>query len=373
MSEKEINDVLKEGIIRYSQVWEDYELLVKGLKIDGDDNILSIASAGCNAMALLLEEPSSVTAVDLNPSQCAIVHLKKAAILQLEHAEFAILMGARGTPEDRWPLYTRIKDSIPEDAQIFWDHHREIIEHGILHCGRLEKYFRVFQEGFIAKAATAEQLRAYLNLSDAEEQSSFFEKIFGNEKFAEAFKQYTSRNMITTHGRDESQFRFVEVEDVGQHFYDRFRYTCTQVPTSGNFYQEYLLTSEYSDLEVGPPYLRPSNFQKLRELMPRLEILTKGLDECLFDHEEGFYSKANLSDLFEYLSPEVTEDFLRKLATRMRPGGRLAYWNLLVNRQRPESLSDWLKPHEEEAQALWKQDRAFFYGAFHLEEITRPG
>ena len=81
MSEtRDIKDVLEEGIIRYSQVWEDYELLKQGLKIQSDDHILSIASAGCNALAMLLEEPASVTAVDLNPSQTAICHLKKGGL-----------------------------------------------------------------------------------------------------------------------------------------------------------------------------------------------------------------------------------------------------------------------------------------------------
>ena len=60
---------------------------------------------------------------------------------------------------------------------------------------------------------------------------------------------------------------------------------------------------------------------------------------------------------------------MRKLATGMRKGGRLAYWNLLVDRQRPESLAELLTPQTEEAHRLWKRDRAFFYSAFHLDEI----
>ena len=65
-SENEINEVLKQPVIRYSQVWEDYALLEEGLDIQPDDHVLSIASAGCNALALLLKGPASVTALDLN-------------------------------------------------------------------------------------------------------------------------------------------------------------------------------------------------------------------------------------------------------------------------------------------------------------------
>ncbi len=67
------------GEIRYSQVWEDAGILSRGLEIQPSDHVLSIASAGCNALALLLEEPQSVTMVDLNPAQTALCHLKLAA------------------------------------------------------------------------------------------------------------------------------------------------------------------------------------------------------------------------------------------------------------------------------------------------------
>lgn len=372
MSEdKQINEVLQEGIIRYSQVWEDYDMLIQGLNIGSDDHVLSIASAGCNALAMLLAEPRSVTAVDLNPSQTAICHLKKAAILNLYYEEFVALMGVR-TGQDRWALYQQIRPGMPEDAQSFWDNNREIIDKGIVHCGRLEKYFGVFQEKFIAKLVPDEMMRSFLSQDKTQTQVDFFEKVFNHPKFVETFKAYTSQDMIAEHGRDHSQFKFVEVNDVGQYFHDRFRYVCTELPTQHNFYLEFLLTSNYSDLTNGPAYLRPDNFLKLRSLMPRFHIETKPLDACIEDFEVGHYSKANLSDLFEYLSEEQTEGFLKTLATGMREGGRIAYWNLLVPRERPESLANILKPHRELAHGLWKKDRAFFYGDFHIEEITRP-
>ena len=368
--EKQINEVLQEAIIRYSQVWEDYDLLIKGLNIGPDDHILSIASAGCNALAMLLEEPRSVTAVDLNPSQTAVCHLKKAAISKLYYEEFIVLMGVR-TGHDRWALYQQIRPDMPEDAQAFWDKNRDVLDMGIVHCGRLEKYFRVFQEKFISAAVPDDVLENYLNQGGSEAQKEFFEKYFNEPRFKETFKQYTSRDMIAEHGRDHSQFKFVEVEDVGQFFHDRFRHVCEDLPTKDNFYLEFLLTSNYADLTKGPAYLRPENYLKLRSLMPRFHILNKPLDACIQDFDPGHYSKANLSDLFEYLSEEQTEGFLKTLGEGMREGGRIAYWNLLVPRSRPESLANILTPKRELAKSLWENDRAFFYGDFHIDEIVR--
>ena len=65
----------------------------------------------------------------------------------------------------------------------------------------------------------------------------------------------------------------------------------------------------------------------------------------------------------------LTEQILGTFAARFRRGGRLGYWNLFVPRHRPESLAARLRRHEAAADALWRRDRAFFYGAFQLEEL----
>ena len=369
-SDKDINEVLQEVIIRYSQVWEDYALLEEGLNIQPDDHVLSIASAGCNALALLLKEPASVTAVDLNPAQTAIVHLKKEAITHFNHEEFVNLVGARHDM-DRLELYQRVRDTLVVPAREFWDTHIEILRKGFIHFGRFELYFRSFQEKLISKMVPSEDMRAFLNLEDPVKQANFFGKVFQDPRFVEPFKAYTSQQMIAKHGRDESQFRFVEKKDLGEHFLERFEYVATQLPTKNNFYLEYLLTSNYNDLTKGPAYLNPNNFEKLKGLVERLHIETRGLDCPVKDHAEGHFSKANLSDLFEYLSEKETESLLRLLATRMRLGGRIAYWNLLVPRSRPESLKDWLEPRPELSEALWKKDRNPFYRGFVVEQVIR--
>jgi S-adenosylmethionine-diacylglycerol 3-amino-3-carboxypropyl transferase len=54
-----------------------------------------------------------------------------------------------------------------------------------------------------------------------------------------------------------------------------------------------------------------------------------------------------------------------------RPGARLAYWNMLVPRHRPDTLADRLIPLPDLAARLHAADRAFFYSAFVIEEVAR--
>ena len=81
----EIEDYAKFDIIRYSQVWEDAEILIDALEINNTDNILSIASAGENAISMLIKNPNKVYAIDLNIDQIACTELKKIAYKYLNY------------------------------------------------------------------------------------------------------------------------------------------------------------------------------------------------------------------------------------------------------------------------------------------------
>ena len=367
-NDQHINELLQEELIRYSQVWEDHLLLERGLGINSSDRILSIASAGCNALAMLLCEPEQVVAVDLNPTQTAIVHLKKVAIQRLDYDDFVVLMGAGdgGAPVD---LYSAIKSELPVEVREYWDRNHAILESGLIAAGRLEGYFKLLSTSLVQKVCPPEALREFFKSDDLDSQEAFFEQYFTHPEFVQVFKEFTSRKMIASEGRDEVQFRFVDIPDVGQHFYDRFQYVCTKLPARGNFYLEYLMSAAYHDLEVGPPYLRAANYERMRSLLPRLEIVTDGIGEVVASRPQDYFTKANLSDLFEYLSESETENLLGMLADGMKAGGKIAYWNLLVPRHRPESLAHKLARDPEGSTSLWQQDRALFYRNFHIETV----
>ncbi len=55
MAETDIAKRASFDIIRYAQVWEDADILVAALRPKASDTVVSIASAGDNALALLAE------------------------------------------------------------------------------------------------------------------------------------------------------------------------------------------------------------------------------------------------------------------------------------------------------------------------------
>ncbi len=64
----------------YNTCWEDPRIDRKLLKLDSSSEVAMITSAGCNALDYLLDNPSDVHAIDVNPRQNALLELKNTSL-----------------------------------------------------------------------------------------------------------------------------------------------------------------------------------------------------------------------------------------------------------------------------------------------------
>jgi S-adenosylmethionine-diacylglycerol 3-amino-3-carboxypropyl transferase len=134
-----------------------------------------------------------------------------------------------------------------------------------------------------------------------------------------------------------------------------------------NPYLHWILTGTHG--AALPWALRPENFERIRERLDRLEWHELTLEAFLEREHGARVEKFNLSDIFEYMSEDNAAALLARLTDASRPGGRLAYWNMLAPRSRPESLAHRLRPRADLAVPLFAQDKAFFYNALVVEEV----
>ena len=107
----------------YNQIWEDPRVDLQALKLDGNSRVLTISSGGCNALNYLLENPQSVTAVDLNRHHIYLLNLKIAALKFLPAYEdfFAFFGYGKSEKNDRKlrEIYrARISD---DETRKFWE------------------------------------------------------------------------------------------------------------------------------------------------------------------------------------------------------------------------------------------------------------
>lgn len=123
----EVEDYAKFNLIRYSQVWEDAEVLIEALNIKSSDNILSIASAGENVLSMLIKNPNKIYAIDLNKNQIACFEFKIACYKYLDYEECMELLGVFSS-NDRLIIYDKIKDKLSLEIRDYFNNNIEIIK-----------------------------------------------------------------------------------------------------------------------------------------------------------------------------------------------------------------------------------------------------
>lgn len=352
--------------IRYAQVWEDADVLLAALEVRPTDTVVSIASAGDNALALLGAGAARVVALDLNPAQLACLALRVAAYRELEHPELLELIGSRPSAR-REALYRRCRPLLGADVQGFWDARPEAIAGGIGGAGKFEDYFRLFRTRVLPLVHRRATVDALLRGGDAAQRERFYRERWDSWRWRLLFKVFFSRFVMGRLGRDPAFFKYVQ-GSVSERILGRTRHALTALNPAENPYLHWILNGTHGN--ALPWALRAENFDHIRNGLSRLEWHELTLEAFLERDRGTRVDKFNLSDIFEYMSDENTAALLARLADASRPGGRLAYWNMLAPRRRPESLAHRLRPRDDLSVPLFAQDRAFFYSALVVEEVV---
>jgi len=352
--------------IRYAQVWEDADVLLAGLDVQPGDVCVSIASAGDNALALLTKGPSRVIALDLSQAQLFCLELRVAAYKTLTHGELLELIGSRPSSR-RTEIYARCRPALTSAARAFWDGRPAEIDRGIGGIGKFERYFELFRTRVLPLVHGRRTVLDLLAPRSPEDRRRFYDERWDTWRWRLLFRLFFSRFVMGRLGRDPEFFRYVET-DVATSILQRTRHALRELDPAENPYVHWILTGTHGT--ALPCALRAEHFETIRDRLDRLEWHCASVEEHLERLPGRSVDRFNLSDLFEYVSIEHYHRMLEVMASRSRPGARLAYWNMLAPRRRPEQMADRLRPLDDLAARLHLADRAFFYSAFRVEEAV---
>jgi S-adenosylmethionine-diacylglycerol 3-amino-3-carboxypropyl transferase len=251
-------------------------------------------------------------------------------------------------------------------ARNYWDQCPKLIEAGIGSAGTLENYLRIFRTRVLGLIHNRQSVEQLFTNKPPSERRRFYESQWNNFRWQVLFRFFFSRFLMGKLGRDPQLFRYVQ-GGVAEILLQRMRYAMTELEPSTNPYLHWIFEGQHHDGAL-PFALRAENFEAIRDHLDRLEWRCCSLEEFLEKLPDTF-DAFNLSDIFEYISSESYERLLRLLVRAANPNARLAYWNLLVPRSRPESLRELLNPLKDISEALFARDKAFMYGAFVVEEV----
>lgn len=362
---KTIDRRAKFDFVRYSNCWED-PLLLLGALPEGA-KCLSIASAGDNSFMLLSGGARSVTAFDLNPVQLALCELKKAAIYALSYEELIAFLGFAAMPGE-WRLAAyrdKLRPIMPSYAAALCDARPGPIAAGVVDCGKFESYFRIFSRRVLPLAHSKREVAEIFTPRTPEGRADFFDKVWANLRYRLLFKLFFNRFVMGRLGRDPEFFRYVDKMVISKEIWGRAERAMKDLTTEDNPYMRYVFTGSFSP--VLPDYVLPGNYGIIRERLDRIRFVKATPDELAGG--EGDFDFFNLSDIFEYMGRDVFEETARTLRHLASPGAVFAYYNMLLPRDLTEAVPG-LEPRAALADRLFARNRAFFYGAYHVDTLS---
>ncbi len=350
------------GIIRYANCWEDADVLLEGLQLNPGASILSIASAGDNALALLATQPELLLAVDLSMVQLHLLELKKVAINQLEQEEFLAFIGVKDSVH-RISVFNKLKLSMPSNARQYWEANTHSIEHGIIHCGKFEKYFKFFRRWMLPWVHAHNTKVELFRSKDAQEQAHFYHTTWNDFRWRWLFKFFFSKRVMGKYGRDPEFLNEVKIP-VDEFIFKKAETHLISLNAQKNYFLKMIMLGTFG--EPLPFYMRKENYQAIRQNLNQLKTYHGYAQEAFTQMPK--IDACNLSNIFEYMSPEIFDSIAIQLASNTSEGCKMAYWNLMVPRRLSQHLPQKFEYQKSVSESLSVNDLGFFYNGFYLDQ-----
>ncbi len=364
--EKQIDSRATFDIIRYANCWEDSEILCRALDSGPGDRVLSITSAGDNSLDILATG-AEVVAVDLSLPQLACLELRIAGFRNLDYPDLLAFLGVREA-SNRRSTYDDIKADLSDSSRHFWDAHLHLVETGVIFGGKFEDYFAMFRNRLIPLIHSQNTINNLLSEKSQAQRKEFYENVWNSKRWNLLFRVFFSRRVMGWLGRDPEFFRYVE-GPVSREILHRAERALKSLPTHDNPYLTFILRGNFGD--ALPGYLKEERYQAIRDGLDRLTLCRGTVEDAALRWGDEGFDGYNLSDIFEYLDEQTTRAAFKTLLDAANPGARFAYWNMMVPRRGGEYFPDQLHHLEDLSGDLYDQDRAFFYGDFIVEEVSR--
>lgn len=350
--------------IRYAQLWEDADVLTAALGDCTGGTLVSICSAGDNALAMLTLDPAKVVVVDLSPAQIACLHLRIGAFQTLLHSEFLELMGARPSTR-RKDLLLRAVAGLDAETQAFWaELSDDVALYGAGGVGKFERYFRIFRTKLLPLVHSTKTLDDTFVSRPRPEREIFLKTRFNTWRWRLLLNTFFSRFVMGRMGRDKAFFDHVDGSPA-QHVARRIKHAAVDCDPAENPYLHWILKGTHG--AALPMTWRAEHYDVIKSRLDRLDIRPGSLEAFVSTGEkaDGF----NLSDIFEYMSPDVFAQVYDTIVDAAKPGARLVYWNMMAPRRVPDGPKKRVKTLRDVEDAQKARDKAFFYSDLVVEEV----
>lgn len=354
--------------ILYSNCWEDAEVVNKALAVTPGSTYFSIASAGDNTLGILSYGPGMVLAVDRNPAQLACLDIRRAAIEHLSYEDTLAFLGITASNR-RLYVYRTLRSSLSSYARRFWDGHSSDIEHGIIHAGRTERYFKRFRDIILPLVMSRADQHELLRNRSAEERARLCDRILNKARYRYTMRTAFSQPVVRHfHIGAHSTFFHSGNGGLARTIMARVKKSLSSPGVNDNPYIAYIMTGNFS--HALPFYLQPEIFPRIKMHLGSLVLFCGTVQDALTTHASQRFSGYNLSDIFEYMTDSEVRSCAGQCVHNAAPSARIVYWNTLKRHCIAHGAAGRVRECTDFARELFTTNKSFFYDSLSVVEVV---
>ena len=355
-------------IIKYSQCWEDTDVLVSALILEDDDEVLSITSGGDNSLALSGFTKKRLISIDMNIHQNYLLELKLLSIKELEYDEVIKFFGILYSNE-RIKYYNSIKEKLSNGSLNFWNNNLHLIKKGIIHIGKFENYFRIFRVFVLRLSGNKKHVKYLFAEKDVKKHINFYQTKWNTYRWRVIMNLFLNKKFMKKVGRSKVMFKHHKENKISNHYLEKTDNVLMSKNIFSNSYMYYVLNGNY--LKNYPYYLKKINFEKIKNSICNIEIITENIIEYLKKIKDNSFNKFNLSDVFEAMSKNDSNIVFQEILRTGKNNSRIIFWNNLIKRDIPPNLqSNFIRDKEKEKE-LSVFEKFKYYEKFYIYKLIK--
>lgn len=292
----------------YNTCWEDPAIDRQLLEINPSSKIVMISSAGCNALDYMLDNPSTINCIDVNPIQNVLVNLKLSLFKHGDYKSLFFMFG-RGSIENAYDYYAKkLRNSLPDYAKLYWDNHIDFFEkdkpkNAFYYKGTSGKFAGIFRQYINANPKLKANLNLLLKSETLDEQKKIYDKI--ESKILSKFVVWMMNRHITMSmlGVPRPQRQMLKddyIDGIGGFLKENLRRIFTEIPIKNNYFWRLYIKGRYTKT-CCPNYLLEKNYEFIKERASRFSTHNKSISDFL-EENPNIYTQYVLLDHQDWLA-----------------------------------------------------------------------
>jgi len=270
----------------------------------------------------------------------------------LDYSEFLKFIGVHESNQ-RIGWFSELSPTLSKESRTWWQKHSRKIERGVIYCGTWEKLLRWMSKTTILRKRKIDGL---WHARDLNAQQEFWRKHWSGS-FLRRFLNVLANRFLWTKIIREPGARLIPRDfDVGGYLFSCIEKMAHHSLIRENPYANLLFRGRYTSQCILPLYLREENFEQLKRMADRVEMVSMPIDAFLFQRSEQSqqFDAYSLSDFSSYAPPETYDRIWTAVVGSAAPNAKFCERFFLVKTDEREESPSWspyvLRDHSQEQQ-----------------------